>query len=963
MKFKLFRIVKWLPFILLGLYPLIWFIGKGNVLINGLDTNFPIDPVVWFTRRFYIWNEILNGGLHFSSSVAGLFFHFLQVLPYLLGASLQTVEIFNIIFWSLAIVLSSYLFSKVFITKRILLQLLFVVLYSCNIYLFNTWENIKVANLSLMVGLPLLLTLIHQRVQKRWSTPRTLLFATLTGIVSAGTGINPAYFLSLVSGAALYVLLLLIIKSDRLNTLKASAITIIPFVLVNSFWIFPLIDFLFITNTVQGLEGIGFTNWVASLSENTSLLNVIRLQGAWDWYIRNDFGVPLYIPYASRYFYSTPFIIFSFVTPLLALCSFVFRKTKHIKSMFFCSILAVLGIFLGAGTHEPTGIIFTFLLKNLPFFSFFRSPWYIFTPFTIIGISGLAVIFFDELYEKFSEARIYNKFRGVHGLTLVVGVLITGQLLYSYPQITGKIFRPGRDDSFYQYFPQYVFDTQDYLKTSNYNRIVTYPDDQLESFKWGYKGTESILSLFSDKEVIAPSFNYPNQNLAALIQKFYSHLKRGEFNSAFSMVHAFGADSMFVKNDTITLSPNISDDITEFTSERKTIGPWDFMRIDKQYVSQKFSIPEHIYALDISPNKLAEVMRFISPNSLIVERRDSQLKNIPEATSQFGSINQARATSSSTNGSVTYTYKTSQDNKYWLYFSNFNLPIKDINVTVDGTIVSSSLLKSENNALKIGPFDNQLTDHTITLNVPKPHAEILINSEGTNIIGTPTIESIYTIPVPNFNPFKKYKISFQHIYEYGEAPEFQLVQSGPASPYQVKPVTLIKSQDWLEDEFVFEPVELSSKLEIIIKQPKQDKSVSKASIRNLSVTELYENDLYVVEEAAALYDVKPQITFKKLSPVKYEVVVENAQKGYFISMKDGYHRGWNISSKDYMGGKQVHMTGNGFSNLWYIPVGGEKQTISVTFFGQTLYMVGCIVSILVLLSTSLFYLYATKKRS
>lgn len=963
MKFKLNSSLKIVILALFALYPIIWFLGKGNVLINGLDTNFPLDPIVWFTRRFYIWNEVLNGGLHFSSSVAGLFFHLLQVIPYSVGAPLQIVEITNILFWSIAIVMSGYVFSKTFITKRYVLQVLFVVLYVFNIYLFNTWENIKVANISLMVGLPLVLSLIHNRSYSKLSVAATLLLSTLVGFISAGTGINPAYFLCLLLGAFIYVVLLLIIKPKKLETLRAAATVLIPFVLINSFWIFPLVDFLFITNTVQGLEGIGFTNWVASLSENTSLLNVIRLQGAWDWYIRNDYGVPLYIPYASRYFYSTPFIIFSFLTPLLAIGAFILRKSKQYESMIFFSFLAVLGIFLGAGTHEPTGTLFVFLLNNLPFFSFFRSPWYIFTPFTIIGIGGLAVIFIDELYERFSKVHLLKRLRGNMILTGLVGVFVCGQMLYSYPLITGKIFRPGRDDSFYQYFPQHVFDTKKFLASADYDRIVTYPDDQLESFKWGYKGTESILSLFSTKEVVAPSFNYPNQNLAALVQNFYSQLKRGETQSAFNMVHTLGVDSMFIKEDTITLSPDILKDVEDYTSDRKTIGPWHFMSINDEYVARKFNIPEHIYTLDISPNKLSELSQFISPTSIIVERKDSQLENIPELASSFSTITEGKLVPSQRSDDLTYTYTTTPGFAYSLYFTNYNLSSRDTSIVINSSTVPQTSISVENNALKVGPLDLISNENIITLNTPKAQTEVLIDSKGIDILGTPTIETKLNIPVKNFSPFKKYKITYEHIYEYGEQPEFQIVQSGPGAPYQIKPITLLKSQDWLDNEIVFQPVELSSKLEIIIKQPKQTNSVSKVSLRNFEITEIYENNIYVVQEPKPLYSSVPKLEFRKISPVKYEVFVTNASQGYFLAMREGYHRGWTINSKDYIGGKPVHLTANGYSNLWYIPVGGESQNITVSFIGQIYYRMGAAISVLTLVITGLHFIYATKKRT
>jgi hypothetical protein len=103
--------LKYIVIFALGFYPLIWFLKFRTSIIDGLDTNFPLDPLIWFTRRLFIWNDVLNGGLHFSSSVAGLFFHLLQVVPFLAGFPIQIVEILNILFWSLSIIFAGFVFS------------------------------------------------------------------------------------------------------------------------------------------------------------------------------------------------------------------------------------------------------------------------------------------------------------------------------------------------------------------------------------------------------------------------------------------------------------------------------------------------------------------------------------------------------------------------------------------------------------------------------------------------------------------------------------------------------------------------------------------------------------------------------------------------------------------------------------------------------------------------------------
>lgn len=956
---NIFRKSSLLVFIAIGLFPLLWFVKYRTALIDGLDTNFPLDPTVWFVRRLYIWNDVLNGGLHFSSSVAGLFFHFLQVLPYSLGASLQFVEIVNILFWSISIVLAGYFFAKTFISKRFIVQLFFVTLYSFNIYLFNSWENIKVANLSLMVGLPLVLSLMKLTTERAIRWKRTILYSSIVGVISAGTGINPAYFICLLFGAFLYLLILLATQQNRKDVLRFSLSVLVPFGIVNAFWIVPLIDFLFITNTVQNLESIGFTNWVASLSANTSLLNVIRLQGAWDWYIRNDYGVPLYIPYASRYFYSVPFIIFSFVTPLLAFAAFTLRKNDKNSQYLFFLALSILGIFLGAGLHEPTGVVFNFLLNHLPFFSFFRSPWYIFTPYTVIGLGGLAALFIENLFERLSRKKFFKLFTYNIILSVLTLFLVFAQVVYSYPLITGKIFRPGRDDSFYQVFPQYVFDAKAMLLNNPYSRIVTYPDDQLESFKWGYKGTESILGLFANVEVIAPSFNYPNQNLAALVERFYSNLKRGEYRSAFELSHVLGVDSMFIKTDTISLAPDILENVDPFTSEKVSIKDWHFMKINDKYSSTKFQIPKYIYSLDMTPNRMADIARFISTDSVVVSQNDSQLENLPEMKDKIGAIIEAKQSTALNNGNIEFNYSTNWVGQYTLYITGYKVKASDLTVTVDNVVIPNTQLTEDENVIAINLVSKTVGDHTLVLKLPQVKKEILQAAQ-LPVVGTPQEATLKTLLFQNFDPFKKYKVSFDYQFVNGELPSFQIAQSGPRSPYKIEPIKLIKNEDWLTQKFAFSPVELTSKLEFIIQQPQQKDFTSKSFFRNIEISEIQSYKAYVIQKALPLIDERTQLTAQKENPTRYKLNVENAPDGYFIEMKEGYHRGWTIQSSDYIGGKPVHMTANGYTNLWYVPVGGNA-TILLSFYGQKLYVFGLFISAFVLVVSLGIFIYDHKK--
>ena len=487
---KLYRkwVGKLLPtfiIFILGLTPIIWFYQKGNVLLNGVDTNFPLDPLSWFLKRFFVWNSTVNTGVDFSSSTAGLFFHFIQVTAYQLGFNLQQVQIISLVFWFMTVVFAAFLLAKVLFKGNFPVQLLFITLYSFNPYLFNTWENVKVSNLSLIAALPLGLAIFFALNEKGITRAKAAFYSALVGIVLLGSGINPSYFLTFYFILFIFLLSFIItywwqkrIFSYILNFLIVCAVIMV----VNLFWILPTSNFILQNVPTTGsIYKLGLTNWIDSLSENTSIFNVTRIQGAWDWYpIDDKTELPLYIPYSLNYFHRLPFITFSILIPTLALLSFLFFKRE--QSLFYISfgILAVLGIFLTAGTHLPSGAIYKLLVDYLPFFTIFRSPWYIFSPMIILAFAGLVCLLFYNLSQLFQK---YDFKGGTILIWFGILILVVGNFFYNYPLVTGKIFRPDKKDGFYINFPDYVFEARDWLKIKEDGRIIGYPSDEIENFK------------------------------------------------------------------------------------------------------------------------------------------------------------------------------------------------------------------------------------------------------------------------------------------------------------------------------------------------------------------------------------------------------------------------------------------------------------------------------------------------
>jgi len=1003
MKIKVKDIIKYFPFVLvfvLGLTPIIWFAGKGNILINGVDTNFPLNPLIWFIRRFYVWNNVLNAGADFSSSSAGLFFHLVQTVPYILGFKLQIVELISLLFWFLLIVGSSYFLSRVILPKRFLPQFLFTFLYSFNVYLFNTWENVKVTNLSLTAGIPLALGILILLDKGKMARKSGFFLSILAGVVLSGTGINPSYFLSFFLVIFFYFLGS-IISSPRAKITKLinPLLVLSTIIIVNVFWIFPTLNYVIKGVSIGGsIDKLGFTNWIDSLSENTSLFNILRLQGAWDWYsVDLVTGLPLYIPYALNYFYRLPFIIFSLIAPILAILSLIFRKKANSYLYLSFSIMLLVGVFLGAGTHPPTGVVFRFLLSHVPFFSLFRSPWYIFTPLVTLAYAGLVGLLFDYIFEVL-ETRRHNIGRILLGL--LGTVLIVGNLLYCYPLVTGKIFRPGRSDGFYVGFPEYIFAAAKWLnEDTDDKRIISYPDDEIENFKWGYRGIESILHLFTNREIIFSSLNAPNSAVSRLVKEFYWRLKRQELDSALKIAGKLNASIIFEKKDQGSLSPPIPPGISR-NFEFKQFGEWFFYRLPSQGVLPKlFSTSGLIYSYPYDKGSttlslLDKDTQILNPDDDVVNKIDNislftgkavVAKNLQMEDFQ-GFIDSpsklAKNLISRDLSKGIFEFDIPEDGLYQPALEKYHLedfgisPESNLNVLFDGREghlkvdkLSDSyvfyqhillnkgrhqlaFLLNDKNLITGGDFEKGEVFKKGGYGEGKVEYEIKEGESGKylSITNYGKTEPSADFQVSDFDPFIPYYVEVRYKQVYGN--------NALVVPEQNTVTTLVKAQnerlpnypEWGTFSFYYDPVKTESEMKVFLISPfTADPLGTKIFYDDLVVHKVFVNNLVFIKKGENLLTA-PEISFKKWSPVLYQGVVSKAVGPHVIVFSENYSPDWEIKAFD-MGGESIktdpkHFSINLYANGWYFEKMPDKYTFKIYYKPQILFNIGLVISCL-----------------
>ena len=1003
---KIKYIFPFLAVLVLGLTPLMWFIGKEGVLINGVDTNFPLDPWVWFQRRFFVWNSVTNAGANFSSSTAGLFFHFIQVAPYSLGFNLQHTQIFSFVFWFMLIVIAAFLFARTIIPRKPLIQLLFVSLYSFNIYLFNSWENVKVANLSLVAAIPLALFVYLMRRMGKINLPETIFLSVIAGIILSGTGINPAYFLSFVITCLLFVagdLISSFNKNLYLKKIKDAALMLLIVTVVNLFWILPTVDYIAREVPSSGsLNEIGFINWIDGLSENTSLLNVLRLQGVWDWYaIDPGTGVPLYIPYAGKYLYDIPYQLFSFAATFFAILSFMFFDARRKGLYFGFGLMILTGVFLGAGTHSPTGVIFRWFSLHFPFFSLFRSPWYIFTPLVFLAISGLVCLLVKSLDEKVGKV---NLKLAKPGFSVVIILMILATISYSRPLISGEIFRPTRPDGFYTTFPPYVFEAKQWLEDTETGRIIGYPNNNSEMFDWGYRGIDSVLGLLVDRETLFSPFNEGNSPASIIIKEFFQNLRKGEKEAAISVAGKINLGLIFEKRDHKDWSEELPINLDDVPTS--IFGKWYFKTFPESGPIPKIYSPDNIFLSYLNKPK-AEILTGVRERDAVVSSGDSVVSSLPninlggKVLLAENSQNSSMSTFDTEPGIfnrilsrnlsyVIFTVKVPIDGLYQPLLERYHL--EDFGVSVDKSLelevdgkptvwgvnnlsdsyvrfapialskgIHEIKLKLESkNLLPEGNFDRGITFtkgdsakdgglHTI---------ESIGNEKFLSLTSSGKQAAVAAWQVSPFDPMANYYVEIRYKQIYGSIARISVSQTGNNVVNRSQLETMPNYPEWRVFSFFYTPTQVKSRMDVRLQAAAvADPLGTKILFDDIKVQKVFSNKLMFIENGKQVWQAPEKVEFEKKSPVLYEGNVSGAKGPHLIIFAENYSPQWEITVYDVNGteltGSYPHFTANLYANAWLLGDNLDQYKFKIYYKPQQLFQTGFIISSFTVISSFL----------
>jgi len=511
---------------LLGLTPLLWF--KNDLVIAGHDAGLPLDPIAHFLDRLYVWTERFGFGADQSVSLSGLFIHGSEAFVSSIVHSLQAEQKIIFIFWFVLPGITMYYFASKIAQKHNLkyFTLPVVIFYMFNHFLLQGWFIVERTKFSLYAALPLILSLLFDWKEGKRGAIKTSLLISLILLFLNGGGSLPLFGGIIIAFLA-FIIFYLVKEFSIRNVSRIFVlilVTIITSIFLNAYWILPYGYYSLHSYSTEVLKAggvAGILGWIRYISQETSFVNLFRLQGIPDWY--NNVSHP----YANIFLENPILIIISLLIPILAFSSLLIVKKKEVKEkILFFAFLALLSMFFSAGSHPPFGAMYLFLVNNLPGFIAFRTPFYKFAPalwFSYAILIGFALNYYLNIIEK--KKLIFSK--------VLLALFCTGVILYSFPFLTGSFFDYSKSERSTRIkVPDYILRFGEWSQSperKNKRTLVLPPlnfINRYESYSWGYWSLTPLTSLITNSPMVNQAGLTKNE--IEIVDKLYWMMKTNE---------------------------------------------------------------------------------------------------------------------------------------------------------------------------------------------------------------------------------------------------------------------------------------------------------------------------------------------------------------------------------------------------------------------------------------------------
>lgn len=632
---RLFRNIKLLEVALLvelSLTPLLWL--SNSYVIFGHDSGFRLNPLQHLINLFYSWNPAMNFGADWTIFKGFLITQFPETIFTLLTGSLSDGQKLTFVFWFFIVGISMYIFINSFYSEKKfwVFRIVGSVLYMYNFFILQGWFIAERAKFSIFAALPLGFLIIYKTINRKYSILKGVILFSFVFLFLNGGGAIPLYgSVLLIYGLTfIYLTALNFIKNglkEIFFSLKLLLCLTASFLFINAYWVLPQLNLIF-NDYAAKLSSLGGVNsilmWADEISRNSSIVNILRLQGMADWY-----DSPLH-PYSKFYLNNPLLIVLSFLPIAVIIVGFFigksYEKKANSKFINLIFIFLVIGIVFTAGTHPPFEPLYSFFIKSIPGFAIFRSPFYKFGPLVWFSFIFLFAYYAHFLLDRFVKKKIiYN----VLGLSLIVFIL-----LYHFPFFTINFFNWNEPFTTKVKIPTYVENMSSYInsQTPTSSRILLLPPlDSYggDGYYWGYWSLDPLPELTTNRSILARTDTKASDEI--LINIYVSIAGKDE-KSFLYFSNTYGINKILWRDDIlymdkVTSSEEFSIFKTDLNSFRsvnleKKIGEWSLYDIRSENLSPL------IYAQKITMESDAELptisFKKINPTKYIASVKNAK---------------------------------------------------------------------------------------------------------------------------------------------------------------------------------------------------------------------------------------------------------------------------------------------------------------------------------------------------
>lgn len=613
-------IIEILLILIVGLIPLLWF--KPGYMALGHDMGFPLAPADYFIDRLFTWTDRVGSfGSNQTDSISGIFIHGLEALLSFLGLSLVQTQQLTFIFWFILPGITMYILLRSLHPNKedSIIRISGTLFYMLNHYLLQAWLIAERTKFSIVAALPIVILTIINVIYRRKSIVKNSVILTITlFFLNGGAGI-PLWGGLLVAALTCLVIVFSFadypIRERLKRTLSFVGLSTFFIFMLNMYWVYPYIQ-SFTQNYTQRVEGSGgqegAVSWSGEISRNASFTNLLKLQGIPDWYDNKTH------PYANDFLNNYFLVLLSLIFPIIGFIGLMTRNESRNKVVYkICFLgLLIISIPFTAGSHPPTGEVYDFLLRNLPGFSIFRTPfykfgmilWFAYAYLIAIGLKNIVELIYPKVSSKLS-------FKFTNIILLVIYIIILG--IYNYPFFTGNFFNWSKNYSTMVKVPDYVFESKKELDGNKFSsRTLLIPNlnpaTKYVIYDWKYLSLSTIPSMLSRRPVVINDATLQG-NEVTLVDIIYSQLTK---NGNSNLLGYLGVNKAIIMDDlnepenpdyNSSKLKSLIQNNQQFIHD-KTIGAWEFLNINDSNYKPLFYAPRALTYIQSDPSHLKDVV-------------------------------------------------------------------------------------------------------------------------------------------------------------------------------------------------------------------------------------------------------------------------------------------------------------------------------------------------------------------